>query len=86
MSIYKKTIDKELHNNKDYCYLKNINKDNIEINNLFNDLSQIYKHKVSIKTPNKEYNTYLIGKTNEYLVTFNDEKIYLKDIISIDVK
>ena len=41
-NIYKNNI-KDINNNKEYCYLNNIN--NIKINNLFKDLSQIYKYK-----------------------------------------
>ena len=81
-NIYKNNI-KDINNNKEYCYLNNIN--NIKINNLFKDLSQIYKYKFSIKTPLREYKTHLIGKTDEYLVTQNEEKIYLNDILYLEV-
>lgn len=84
MSIYKNIIDKDINNNQEYCYLKNIT--NNKINNLFNDISNIYKYKVSIKTPNKEYITHLIGKNDKYVVTYKDEKIFLDDIISIEVE
>ena len=82
MNIYKSTINKEINNNKKYCVLNNINQDDIET--LFEDISSIYKNKYLIKTNKKEYNTYLIGKTDKYLITFNEEKIYIDDIISIN--
>lgn len=82
MNIYKNKMVKEINNNKKYCYLNNIEHSNI--NSLFEDISSIYKYKFIIKTNNKEYITHLIGKTSNYLITFNDEKIYLDDIVSIE--
>lgn len=82
MNIYKNENNKKYNNNKEYCLLKNTNNN---FNNIFEDISSIYKYKFKIKTQNKEYITHLIGKTNNYLVTFNDKKIFLKDIISIEI-
>ena len=45
----------------------------------------MYKYKVLIQTKNNQYKTYLIGKTDEYLVTVNDEKININDILSIEI-
>lgn len=81
MNIYKNTINKQINNNKNYCILDNIYQN--DINSLFEDISSIYKNKYLIETNSKKYNTYLIGKTDKYLITFNDEKIFIKDIISI---
>ena len=81
MNIYKNIINKQINNNKNYCVLDNIYKN--DINEFFEDISSIYKNKYLIETNNKEYNTHLIGKTDNYLITFNDEKIYIEDIISI---
>ena len=67
---------------KDWNILNKQKEDNIET--LFEDVSSIYKNKYLIKTNKKEYNTYLIGKTDKYLITFNEEKIYIDDIISIN--
>ena len=82
MNIYKNNKNKKYNNNKEYCLLSNAN---ISISNIFDDLSSIYKHKYSIKTKEKEYNTHLIGKTDNYLITFSEEKIYIEDIISIEI-
>lgn len=82
MNIYKNNNNKKYHNNKEYCLLSNTNS---SISNIFDDTSSIYKYKYSIKTKKREYNTHLIGKTDKYIVTFNEEKIYLKDIISIEI-
>ena len=82
MNIYKNTTNKAYDNNKEYCFLKNTSNN---FNNIFEDISSIYKKKFLIKTDKKEYNTHLIGKTDNYLVTFNEEKIYLKDIVSIEI-
>lgn len=82
MNIYKNIKNKNYNNNKEYCFLKNTNNN---FNNFFEDTSSIYKNKYLIKTDKKEYNTYLIGKTDNYIVTFNEEKIFLKDIVSIEI-
>ncbi len=83
MNIYKNNINKPINNNKEYCYLNNTNRN--ESSNIFDDVSSIYKNKYLIRTKDKEYETHLIGKTDNYLVTFDDEKIQLSDIISIEI-
>lgn len=83
MNIYKSIIEKNIDNNKEYCYLNNIGNNNID--DIIIDNSQIYKYKFLIKTNKREYKTHLIGKNNNYLTTLKDEKIYLKDIVSIEI-
>lgn len=82
MNIYKSKIEKNVDNNKEYCYLNNINN---SIDEIAIDNSQIYKYKFLIKTNKKEYITHLIGRNDNYLTTLNDEKIYLKDVISMEI-
>ena len=83
-NLYKNDIDKYINNNREYCFLKNIgNKSDIE--DFFVKIDKIHKYKYLIKTNNKTYNTYLIGKTNKYLVTFNEEKIPFHEIETIEI-
>lgn len=83
--IYKCNIDKQINNNKEYCYLENIKENNInqELNNLFNSLGPIYNKKVLIRTPLREIETYIYKKNNNYIITKELERINIKDIISI---
>ena len=83
MSVFKNKIEKNIDNNKDYCYLDNNNCSDID--NIIKDTSQIYKYKYLIKTNKQELKTYLIGKNDKYITTFNGEKIDINDIISIDI-
>ena len=83
-NLYKSDINKEINNNREYCFLKNIGNNN-DIDEFFSKLDKIHKYKYLIKTNNKKYNTYLIGKTNDYLVTFNEEKIPLNEIETIEI-
>ena len=50
MNIYKNETNKKYNNNKEYCLLKNTNNN---FNNIFEDISSIYKYKFKIKTQNK---------------------------------
>lgn len=68
------------NNNKNYCYLENIEK-STNNNDYLNDIN--YNNKVHIITNNKTYYTYIISKTKDSIYTLEDEKIPLKDIIDI---
>ena len=87
MSKYSNMYKNNVHanNNKEYCYMNNIENSIIDVDDFFNNISKIYKHKYYIKTIEREYNTYLIGKTKEYLVSFNEEKIPISKIIKIEI-
>ena len=81
-SIYQDKM-KTKSNNKKYCTV--INKEDIlqEINNLFKDPSQRYNNKVLIKTPIKEFETTIFDKKGNDLITMQNEKISIDDIIFI---
>ena len=85
MSNMFKNIISDINNNKDYCYLDNIENNVIDIDKIFKDSSKLYKYKVYIKTNDNEYRTNLIGKTKDYLITINDDNIMIKDIICIEI-
>lgn len=71
------------NDNKEYEEI--INNSNIErkINNIFTSSNYIYKAKVEIKTINDNINTKIIGRNKEYIITFDNKKIPIKDIIDI---
>ena len=55
-----------------------------KINQLFKSSKYVYKIDVKITT-SKSINTYrIIGKSNNYLITINNEKIPINDIIDIE--
>ena len=93
--IYKNIINKRINNNMEKCIINdnnnyevnNSNMNKIEINsyidNLFNSNGCIFNIPVIIKTNDKLYDTYLVTKTNDYLLTINNEKVIIDDIISI---
>lgn len=89
--LYKNEISKPLNNNKKYCYLKDEKEDrsnSIEdkLHNIFNGIGYSYNIPVRIKTKNKEYNTSLVTKTKNNLITLDNEVIKIEDIISIEEK
>lgn len=71
-------------NNKEYNSNSNI-KDKLA--SIFNRKSYIYKINVEIVDNNKTYSTTIIGKTDRYLITINNELILIssiKDIKKLD--
>ena len=59
---------------------------NDKINRLLQSNKFIYKIKTIIKTRTNEFETIIIGKTNNKLITFDNELIDIKDIIDINEK
>lgn len=51
--------------------------------NIFNKKSYIYKINVEIEDTNRTYSTTIIGKTDGYLITINNELIPIKNIKDI---
>lgn len=97
--IYQNSIDKHINNNKKTCYIRNItDKENIVLNTMdnneidlvideiFNDIGYSFNIPVIIKTNNKTYETSLITRTNGYLLTLDNQKIKLDDIVFIQRK
>ena len=54
-----------------------------KIANIFNKKSYIYKINVEISDNNRTYSTTIIGKTDGYLITINNELIPIKNIKDI---
>lgn len=88
--IYKNEINKNINNNKEYCYLEKEEekKENIEdkIASIFNGMGYSYNIPVTIKTKDKEYHTSLIAKTRNSLITLDNDTIKIADILSIEEK
>ncbi len=89
--LYKNEINKNITNNKNYCYLNDElprnNQFSIEekITKIFNGLGASYNIPVLIRTYNKEYRTSLVSKTKNNLVTLDNEVIKIEDILSLEI-
>lgn len=88
-SIYKSNINKNISNNKTKCHI-NLDRTNRtiqdEINDIFNGFGYSYNIPLEIITKQKTYNTSLIAKVNNYVVTTNNDVILIDDIIEIKKK
>ena len=89
--LYTNTFNKQIDNSQNYTkikeYKENINLSKYElnkkINNIFKSKNYIYKIRTIISTKNGIRNETLIGKTNNNLITINNELININDIIDI---
>lgn len=97
--IYQNTIDKNINNNKKTYYIRNKNseeslvsetmtQDQIDsvLDDIFNDIGYSFNIPVIIKTNTKTYETSLITRTNGYLLTFDNHKIRIDEIVYIQRK
>ena len=91
--IYQNSIDKKISNNKELyysAYSKNDSVSNTDIDllidGIFNNKTKVYNIPVIINTINKSYDTYLVARTSSYLLTIDQERILIKNIISIKRK
>ncbi len=87
--IYQNNFNKKIMNNKEVCYLKNEDsrkeKQDIQeiLIEIFSGIGYSYNIPVLIKTSNKIYETSLIAKTKNNVVTLDNEIIPINQIISI---
>ena len=92
--VYKQDIIKKITNNDTVYYCKtnsNILKDeriNIKefINNLFKERGYIFNKGLIIKTNDKVYDTAIIKKINNSILTLSEDLIDIDSIISIERK
>ena len=85
--IYQNKIDKNIHNNKEMDYVKKSNKNIKErLNIIFNGEVYSYNKEVIIETNNKVYDTYIITRTKNNIVTLEDKIININDIKDIKIK
>ncbi len=78
--------DQTIYYSKDKV-LKNNSNVKDKIANIFNRRSYIYKINVEIEDNDKTYSTTIIGKTDRYLITINNELVpinNIKDIKKLD--
>lgn len=79
-------------NRVDLYYSKEITKPkpyiniNDKINNIFKDKRFVYKINVTITTKDNQFDTSIIGKTYNNLITLDNKLINIKDIIDINIK
>ena len=79
-------------NRVDLYYSKEITKQkpyiniNDKINNIFKDKRFVYKINVTITTKDNQFDTSIIGKTYNNLITLDNKLINIKDIIDINIK
>ena len=81
-NIYKGNVTSD--NNLRVAYADKEEK--IEAKDLINKIfkqNKLYKQDVVIETKDKTYNTKIIGKTNEHIITINNEVIKIDDIVKI---
>lgn len=88
--VYKNEINKIINNNKDKCLVttenKVIKKENINeisLDDIFNGIGYSYNIPLNIKTKTKEYNTSLVAKTNNNVITIDNDIIPINEIITL---
>lgn len=73
------------HNRKEYRITDSLFEDNSfdVLDEIFNGIGHPYNQKVFIKTIKKEYETYLVSRTKQTLLTLDNDSIPIQDIITI---
>ena len=73
--------------NRNVAYGLKEKEENVEdkINKLFRQ-NEIYRQDVIFKTNKKDYNTKIIGRTKDHIITLENDVIKIKDIMKIEVK
>ena len=95
--IYQAEFNKNITNNKKVCYLKEETENDIsnrtnnvsiitKIDEIFSGLGYSYNIPLIIKTKDQKYETSLIAKTNNNVVTLENEIIPISEIIDIQQK
>lgn len=89
-NIYQNNLSKEFLNNKKNCYCEKLKDTDSSIDDVitevFSTLGYSYNIPLEIKTKNKTYNTSLIAKNKDRIITIDNEIIQLSEIISIKKK
>ena len=84
--IYRSELLNPKDNNQKYYYFDNKSRtNNVEevLNSIFSSYSSLFHKKVEIMTNKKTYHTFLVSRTNHYVMTMEKEIIPIKDIIEI---
>ena len=89
--IYHEQINKKIKNNKEIAYVskEGITEEKKEesiddvLNKVFNGIGYSFNIPLRIETFNKVYETSLIAKSNNYLITFDNDTIPLSEVKKI---
>lgn len=91
--IYHEDLNKAIPNNREVYYLKNQESKETEerksesvdevLKKVFNGIGYSFNIPLKIITNNKTYETSLIGKTGNYLITFDNDTIPLSEVKEI---
>ena len=93
--IYQGTFEKEIHNNQNEEYISGketeTKKDfsfSVEekLSSLFASSRHVFHIPVLIKTKSHVYDTKIAGKVKNYIITLDNDIIYLSDIVDIKEK
>lgn len=88
--VFANPIDKKINNYQDLYYSdrtpkvlskKDVNK---KINEIFGSLNHVYKSRVRITLKDEVLDEVIVGKTSIYLLTIDNKKIKITDIIDIE--
>ena len=89
--VYANPIDKDIRNNNDIYVSKNEERNHTKkihvyekINQIFASPHHVYKSNVFIQTRNGEIKTTIVGKSGNYLLCLNGDRINMLDILDIE--
>ena len=82
--IYKENNTKKINNNRS-VYYSGVDEKKYEDNNLEIENEYIFNVPVVIKTVNEVFNTKIVSKVKDHILTSNNRIIKLKDIKSISL-
>lgn len=93
--VYQNDITKTIKNNKTVCHLKDELQEepqtdqkslNETLSEIFSGVGYSYNIPVLIKTTTKTYDTSLVAKTSNNIITLDNEIIPINSIISLTIK
>lgn len=91
-NLYKNKFNKKINNNKEICYVEEISNYN-KLSNIENTLRNVqtglgsdYNTRVIIETNDKVYDTTLVYKTKNEVITEENNIININDIKNIEIK
>lgn len=83
--LYQNKFDKVINNNKNMCVVEEYNNVRESLKNIYAGLGR-YNPKVIIETIDKVYDTSLIYKSNDMIITKENTIIPVKEIKRITIK
>ena len=90
-SVFANKIDHKLNNNEQvFTSFKEVRNDHIDVRKklqeIFNSPKYVYKANVIIKTNDGIIEKTIVGMNNDEILTFDNEKIKIEDILDINLK